>query len=181
MADHDAVLAGVHRSLRPGGRFVAECGGEGNVDTIRRTLHACLAERGVDPRTVDPWYFPSAAAYRVRLESAGFVVTHAELIPRPTPLPTAISGWLATFAHSFTQALPAAARPALLREVEDRLRPLLYDRSEQHRRVGGKLGEDPGEDGDGKSQGSSAPIAADGWVADYVRLRFRAVRPLVAQ
>src|SRR6185436_232450 len=38
----DAVIAGVHRALRPGGRFVAELGGHGCVDKIRTELVAAL-------------------------------------------------------------------------------------------------------------------------------------------
>src|SRR5579862_4266048 len=38
MRDPDAVIAGVWRALKPGGRFVAECGGAGNVETIVKSL-----------------------------------------------------------------------------------------------------------------------------------------------
>src|ERR1700691_4763069 len=34
----DVMLAGVYRSLKPGGRFVAECGGHGCVYTIQTPL-----------------------------------------------------------------------------------------------------------------------------------------------
>src|SRR5678815_4450924 len=34
MHDPDRVVAGVFRALRPGGRFVGECGAEGNVATL---------------------------------------------------------------------------------------------------------------------------------------------------
>src|SRR5690349_15390007 len=46
MRDPDAVIAGVWRALRPGGRFVAECGGAGNVEQIMRALVAALDRRG---------------------------------------------------------------------------------------------------------------------------------------
>ena len=36
MGHPDEVIAGVRRALHPGGRFVAECGGHGCVDTIVR-------------------------------------------------------------------------------------------------------------------------------------------------
>src|SRR6476646_10132996 len=36
----DKVIAGVHRALKPGGRFVAECGGYGCVNKIKTALVA---------------------------------------------------------------------------------------------------------------------------------------------
>lgn len=63
-----AVLGGVKRLLRPGGRFVGEFGGHGNISGIRVALHAVLRRRGLDPTTVDPWFYPTAAEYRALLE-----------------------------------------------------------------------------------------------------------------
>jgi len=123
----DAVIAGVRDALVPGGRFVGECGGAGCVATIVAALQAALARRGIDARSVDPWYFPTVDDYRARLEAHGFAVEYIALIPRPTPLPGDIVGWLETFAESFTAPLPAAERPAFLAEVRDALRPHLYD------------------------------------------------------
>src|SRR5689334_15105089 len=74
MRDQDAVLAGVRRALKPGGRFVAEMGGHNNTAAIMVAFSAVLARRGLDARRYNPWYFPSAAAYRARLEGAGFAV-----------------------------------------------------------------------------------------------------------
>lgn len=121
----DAMLAGVARALHPSGRFVAELGGHGCVQTIRGALHAALRRRGVDPNAVDPWYFPTPEDYGARLARAGFVVDYIALIPRPTPLPGDVTGWLETFAESFIHALPPGERPAALAEVRDELRPSL--------------------------------------------------------
>lgn len=123
----DDVIAGVWRALRPGGRFVAECGGHGCVATIARALEEALARRGIDAATVNPWYFPTAEEYRARLEARGFAVRSIALFPRPTPLPGDVTGWLETFAESFTSALPAAERRTFLREMQERLRPDLFD------------------------------------------------------
>lgn len=123
----DDVIAGVWRALKPGGRFVAECGGDGCVATIRAALAAALERRGVDVARVDPWYFPTPDNYRERLRAHGFTVRHIALIPRPTPLPGDITAWLETFAESFTAALPASERAAFLDEVCDALRPQLCD------------------------------------------------------
>ena len=121
MRDADAVIAGVKRALKPGGRFVAEFGGAGNVANVRRALVAALERRGIDGRARSPWYFPTPKAYRERLEAHGFTVASIALIPRPTPLPGDIRDWLETFCESFLDAVPTAERAALKDQVADAL------------------------------------------------------------
>jgi trans-aconitate methyltransferase len=143
----DEMIAGVYRALRPGGRFVAECGGHGCVQKIRTALVEALNRRGLDGEAHVPWYFPTPADYATRLERAGFRVDTMALIPRPTPLPGDVVDWLETFAHSFLQALPGAEqRTEYLHEVRAALEPQLRDHSGT-------------------------------WIADYVRLRFSATKP----
>ncbi len=123
----EKVLEGVTACLKPGGRFVGEFGGRGNVETIRVTLHAGLSKRGIDPWKVDPWYYPAAGEYSALLEEFGFTVEYIELIPRATKLPGDIHGWLEVFAQSFTKALPESDREKYLEEVRDELQPKLRD------------------------------------------------------
>ncbi|MEM7028221.1 MAG: methyltransferase domain-containing protein [Chloroflexota bacterium] len=128
MKDPDAVISGVWQALRQrGGRFVGEFGGGDNVGQIKAALFAAIQKRGIDPETLNPWYFPSTEEYQIRLEAQGFVVDYIELIPRPTPLPGDISGWLETFAESFTAALPVDERPDFVAEIREALRPTLCD------------------------------------------------------
>jgi trans-aconitate methyltransferase len=121
------VIAGVWRALRPGGRFVGEMGGHGNVRHIAAAMVAALDRRGLDGRAAVPWYFPTPDEYRGRLEAQGFSVQAIELIPRPTPLPGDIVGWLELFTENFTQRVAPAERSALLDEVAAALRPTLCD------------------------------------------------------
>jgi len=130
--DPDAVIQGVRRALKPRGRFAAEMGGHGNVAAITLALCATLENYGVkDSAAAIPWYFPSVAEYRERLERAGFQVEYMELIPRPTPLPTGMRAWLETFAIPFTKLVPEQNRGAFLDEVTERLRPVSCDSSGQ--------------------------------------------------
>jgi SAM-dependent methyltransferase len=123
----DPVIAGVWRALLPGGRFVGECGGAGCVATIEDALFGALARRGIDGKAAHPWYFPTAEDYAARLAARGFGVEYIALIERPTLLPGDITGWLETFAESFTSLVPAGERPALLDEVREALRSRLCD------------------------------------------------------
>src|SRR5262249_51001886 len=123
MPQADVVIAGVRRSLKPGGRFVGECGGSGNTATVVHALARALHRRGINADTVNPWYFPTVEEYRPKLEAQGFVVSTIALMPRPTPLPGDIVGWLETFAQSFMAPVPMAERAAFLAEVAELFRP----------------------------------------------------------
>lgn len=127
MPDPDAVIEGVRRALKPGGRFVAEFGGHGNVATIVGALQDVLARRGIEGGGPMPWYFPTPEAYAAKLRVGGFAVESIALFPRPTPLPTDMAGWLGTFGESFFSQLPPRDRAGALAEVIERLRPLLCD------------------------------------------------------
>jgi trans-aconitate methyltransferase len=139
----DAVIAGVARALRKDGVFVAEMGGHGNVEQVRRALREVLAQRNLASAITDPWFFPTAEDYGARLERGGFEVERIELFERPTPLPSGVRGWVETFAQPFANRLsPAQAGP-----IVDEVTRIL-------------------ESGWRQPDGS--------FVADYVRLRFRA-------
>ncbi len=145
MKDPDAVLSGVARALKPGGRFVAEMGGKGNVARIVDAIGRSLERRGHPSDSGNPWYFPSVDEYRTRLEGQGFAVQQISLFPRPTRLPGDVGGWLDTFAAPFLAALSPADRKAARNEAVAELEPVMTDPSGV-------------------------------WWADYVRLRFVAVK-----
>jgi SAM-dependent methyltransferase len=123
----DVMIEGVYRSLRPGGRFVAECGGHGCVNKIRKALVQALNRRGIDGESRVPWYLPTPGDYASRLEHAGFRVNSIALIPRPTPLPGDIIGFLETFGQSFLAGLSGQARDEYLHEVRGLLEPQLVN------------------------------------------------------
>ena len=121
----DAVVAGVWRALKPGGRFVAEFGGSGNVAKIVSAIEQAVARRGV---TVDcPWFFPASDEYAALLKSAGFSVNAIELFPRLTRLPGDVGGWLETFAQYYIQSIPETERATLISEIVEDLRGQITD------------------------------------------------------
>jgi trans-aconitate methyltransferase len=127
MSDQNAVLRGVFRALKPGGRFVAECGGQGNIAAIRVALMAVLTARGIPVERIENNCFFTPAEYRARLESQGFVVDEITLTPRPTPLPSGMAEWLQTFRRSVFEQLPAAERSGATEQVVNLLKPVLCD------------------------------------------------------
>jgi trans-aconitate methyltransferase len=122
--DHDALLAGVARALRSGGRFVAEFGGHGNVAAIEGAVKTVMARRQLELGRRR--YYPTAEEYGARLIAHGFTVESISLIPRPTPLPTGIRGWLGIFERATLERL-GAGRESAIEEVEELLRPKLCD------------------------------------------------------
>jgi len=126
--DPDAPIARAFRALRSGGRFVGELGGHACVGAITVALVATLERRGIrDAASWIPWYFPTVEDYELRLRRAGFVPQSVQPIPRPTPLPTGMRGWLDTFANPFSAALPCEERGGFLDEVTELLKPVLCD------------------------------------------------------
>jgi hypothetical protein len=125
MREIDAVLAGIHRALKPDGRFVGEFGGHGNVAAIGTALRAVWRRRGV--ALLAPWYYPTVDEFSDRLTAAGFHVTSAQLIPRPTPLPSGMADWIRTFANWALDTLPAGERDEAVADAVQLLAPALRD------------------------------------------------------
>ena len=125
--DAAAVMRGVHRALRPGGRFVAEMGGHGNIAAIRVALQAVMAGYGIDAEETAASLFPSPEVYSRLLEAAGFRVESIALIPRPTPLPSGMEVWLNTFRNGVLDRLTPADRAEAIARTVALLRPVLCD------------------------------------------------------
>ncbi|MBW4600988.1 MAG: class I SAM-dependent methyltransferase [Calothrix sp. FI2-JRJ7] len=115
------VINSIHRALKPGGRFVAEFGGKGNVKLITDALYQAL-----ENKSPSPWYFPSIGEYTALLEKHGFDVSYAVLFDRPTPLPDGEAGlrnWLMMFASRF---FANSTQQEVIKTVEEQLKPILY-------------------------------------------------------
>ena len=143
--DQAAVLAHVRAALRPGGRFVAEMGGAGNVAHLVDAAEQACDELGL-PRVVHPWCFPKPEERAADLAAAGFQVSSMAHFPRPTPLADGDSAgdWFRMFGRWLLAATPADRHDELLAAVDRHAAADLRD-------AGGR------------------------WTADYVRLRWTAI------
>jgi trans-aconitate 2-methyltransferase len=89
--DHDALFAGIFRTLRSGGRLFAQCGGGPN---LRRARELAKDVMGTAPfaRYFEDWAGPWEYAYpdvtATRLTKAGFIEVDTNLEEAPTTLAT---------------------------------------------------------------------------------------------
>lgn len=126
----EQVIAGVARALRPGGRFVAELGGKGNIQRLVAGFHRAFSALGIrEPDGVSPWFYPSVAEYSGLLEKHGLEVRSASLFDRPTVLEDGESGlrnWIRHFRHSFLEKIGEPNALRWIEEVERQCRSELF-------------------------------------------------------
>lgn len=112
------ALRSIRDVLRPGGRFVAEMGGAGNIAAVDASLRTALAASGLD-EAVGGNFFPTSAEEAGLLEAAGFRVESLRWFERPTPLQGSdtVADWVAHFRATVWAAVP----PPLREQVAQRL------------------------------------------------------------
>jgi len=121
--DKQKAASAIFSSLKPGGRFAGEMGGEGNLGMLRDALDEELVIRGyAPPLDASNWYAPPeefAAVY----ENAGFVEIDARLIERPTPVEHGIAAWVTTFRKGWLDRaqVPEGERSEIGNAVADRI------------------------------------------------------------
>jgi len=108
------VISAAYTVLKPGGTFVFEMGGFGNVGEVYIALIAALVADGIDPaaaRARSPWFFPDEAWMSTVLARVGFNVEKIELEYRPTPLTPdtqgkgGLEGWLKLMGANFLEVV----------------------------------------------------------------------------
>ena len=90
--DHERLFARLRANLRPGGRLVAQCGGEGNVARHAAVIAAVAARRRFAShleQMTGMWNFAGAEETEARLRGAGFEPTRCWLEPKPVQPPRA--------------------------------------------------------------------------------------------
>jgi trans-aconitate 2-methyltransferase len=84
--DHDALFRRLHAALRPGGRLVAQCGGEGNVAEHALAIVTVAARPEFAQHLTQAtgiWNFAAPDETEERLRNAGFVEARCWLQPKP--------------------------------------------------------------------------------------------------
>lgn len=120
MPDQRAVVQGIARALKPGGRIFLSMGGRGTAAAPREVLAQLMEE----PRwggylfgASSPHYFKSPEDYTLWLAELGLMAHRVELVPKPMRLAKlgALEGWLRTTWMTYTERLPERDRAEFIR------------------------------------------------------------------
>ena len=87
--DHERLFAQLRAAMKPGGRLVAQCGGQGNIDAFRAAADSVAAEEPFDHFFVGwqrPWNYAGAEETAERLRAAGFEDVSTWLEPKRVEL-----------------------------------------------------------------------------------------------
>eukprot|EP00339_Tiarina_fusa_P006141 CAMPEP_0117039380 /NCGR_PEP_ID=MMETSP0472-20121206/27647_1 /TAXON_ID=693140 ORGANISM="Tiarina fusus, Strain LIS" /NCGR_SAMPLE_ID=MMETSP0472 /ASSEMBLY_ACC=CAM_ASM_000603 /LENGTH=261 /DNA_ID=CAMNT_0004749865 /DNA_START=221 /DNA_END=1006 /DNA_ORIENTATION=- len=123
--DAEQAVASMSGALKPGGRFVVEFGGKGNV---QRIVRASLKVQD-RPESDSPWYFPSISEYSTILERNGIEVLSAALFDRPTLLEDGENGmknWLDMFGDGLFSGTTVRDQEQFVAEAVDIMKPTMY-------------------------------------------------------
>jgi len=120
--DAAGAAESIARALRPGGRFIAEFGGKGNIASVQAALRAMF---GPSADEQSPWYYPSISEYASLLEQHDLEVRQAHLFDRPTQLegPNGLDDWLRMFCQTYLGNLAPDRPNEAIRDLAAHLRP----------------------------------------------------------
>ncbi len=134
--DHPAVLRGVGRALRPGGRLLFQMGGRGNAAEVIASIEGLFSTARWKPFFKDftfPYWFYGPDDYRNWLPKAGLHPTRVELIPKTMQhrSRSGLAGWIRTAWLPYTQQVPPDRRDEFIDDLlESYFRMRLLDEHE---------------------------------------------------
>ncbi len=120
--DKERAARAIWFSLKHGGRFAGEMGGEGNLAKLREALDDVLVARGYGPPTYATNWYPTVEEFVAVYETAGFKEIDARLIERPTPLEHGVAAWVTTFRRGWLDraGVPESERESIAEAVAER-------------------------------------------------------------
>jgi trans-aconitate 2-methyltransferase len=129
VTDHDALWPVLARALKPGGKLEIQCGGEGNIETVRAVIDEAAAASGAELEGFSPWTFASPQDTERRLEDAGFTEIKCWLADEPA-FPEETEAFVRTsILAAHLERLPEETREPFVAAVMQRVRlPLDYVR-----------------------------------------------------
>jgi trans-aconitate 2-methyltransferase len=131
IADHDRLFAHLHDALKPGGRLIAQCGGQGNVAEHAQVI-ATVAARPEFATHLEQmtgiWNFAAPEETEDRLRAAGFAEARCWLEPKPvTPADPLAFTSTVTLGPLLAQLPEDKRRPFAEAILEESAQPLTLD------------------------------------------------------
>jgi trans-aconitate 2-methyltransferase len=124
--DHDTLFARVRGALRDGARFVAQCGGRGNIATVVRAVDEVTAREpyaSAFDGWPSPWNYAGPEETTERLQRAGFGVERVRLSDSPQRVED-LRGYLrAVSLGAHVAHLPEALRDRFVDDVATAMEP----------------------------------------------------------
>ena len=128
--DHERLFGRVRGVLRPGGRLVAQCGGEGNVSRFHANTDVVAARAPYAEYLEEmpaPWRFEAPGPTEQRLRACGFTEIRCWLQPKPT-VPGDATGFLRTVLLNYhVRRLPQELVEPFVADVLEQCEPLEVD------------------------------------------------------
>ena len=126
MRDQSAVVQGIARALRPGGRIFLSMGGRGTAAIPRRVLDELMRESKwaeLLAEAPSPHHFKGPEEYEPWIAQAGLRAHRVELVQKPMRLAelAALEGWLRTTWMTYTERIPEEGRAEFIREWAKRV------------------------------------------------------------
>jgi trans-aconitate 2-methyltransferase len=123
IANHALLFERLFAALRPGGRLVAQCGGEGNIAEFHRVARAVAAQEPFARYLgawKGPWNFAGAEETAERLKGAGFELVETWLEPYPVTPEDPPAYFTTVCLGPHLEQLPSALREPYVDAVYER-------------------------------------------------------------
>lgn len=124
--DHQPVMDGIARALRPGGRAMLSMGGRGNAQPVRDTLSEVISRPNWSEYFQDftfPYSFLGPNDYAPMLQNAGLSADRIELVDKDmVHTPDDFEGWFRTTWIPYIQRVPEPNRPQFIAEAMEQYR-----------------------------------------------------------
>jgi SAM-dependent methyltransferase len=124
--DLNTSASEISRILKKDGKFVAEFGGFGNINSLCEAMEEVFSTHSDFGEFNNPWNFVRPEKYEDILINNGFKIESIELIPRPTKI-SHIKEWLDIFSNGITINLNKEQKIIFNNEVEKILIEKIYD------------------------------------------------------
>jgi trans-aconitate 2-methyltransferase len=120
--EHDRVLAGVNKVLKPGGRIFFQMGGKTNAYLMSKIMQGMIRTRDWEKYFRDfkfPWFYPSPAEYRSLLKRHGLKPVRVFLVPKVAEHKGAdgLFAWMKTTWLPYAHRVPARRRNAFISQA----------------------------------------------------------------